>query len=101
MTIPDKPLALHYDPSNPTLGEIRLFNLKSGMTPADRVEALTMFLLEHSDWTPAEIHAIKSKELLDVGKQIGERLRADAVPLPNRPRSKVGRGSTKRKTANP
>lgn len=101
MTIPDKPLVLHYDASNPTLGELRLFNLQSGMSPADRIEALTVFLLEHSDWSPAEVYAIRSKEMLEVGQQIGDRLRADAVPLPNRPRSRVGRGLTKRKTANP
>ncbi len=96
MTVPGKPLVLRgIDPATLTLGELALFNLSGHMTATDRVDAMTVFLIEHSDWTKAEVYAIQSGEMKEIAAQVGEKLRGGAVPLAKAPRSRVGRGKRK------
>ena len=76
MAIPDKPLEVTIDPDELTLDEVALFE-PSGFT----VTGFMQFLAEHTNWTREEIGKIKVREMKEVADQLGEKIKAESVPL--------------------
>jgi hypothetical protein len=92
MTVPESKLTLHLDPRHMTLGEVVLFS-------PDGFDALRLskFLVKHGNWTAAEIDEIEVGELEEVSAQIVDQLKAVSLPLASEPRSKSGRGSSRKR----
>jgi len=78
MTIPDKPLTVTADLSNLTLGELRVFS-KKGFDLFDFIQ----FLIDHTTWSEEEICEITVGEMEQIAVQLGEALKAKAIPLPS------------------
>lgn len=94
MTIPDKPLTVKVEANDLTLDEVCLFQ-PGGF----EIIAFRTFLRERTNWTHAEVGALKVGELQEVAEHLRDALRSTAVPKARSPRSKRGRGSTR--TARP
>lgn len=91
MTVPEAKLVLKIDVADLTLGEAALFD--GQISPS----GLRSFLINHSNWSAAEVNAVKIGELDAVATQINEQLGAAAVPLASEPRSKNGHGSKRKR----
>jgi hypothetical protein len=82
MAIPNKPLVITGEDGQPFdfeelyLEESALFE-PNGFSRRGVVK----FLQGHSNWTRAEIARIKEKELLEVWKQLTDKVNAATVPL--------------------
>ena len=76
MPIPDRPLEFTFDPNEMTLDELCLFE-PDGFSAV----SFRQFLRDHTNWTKAEIGALKVAELKDVAEQIAAKLKESAVPL--------------------
>lgn len=76
MAIPEKPLEVNAEIKDLTLGEVSLFN-KDGFDTYRFVR----FLIERTNWTVDEVHAITVGELEQVARQLGEAVQRRAVPL--------------------
>lgn len=78
MTIPERALVVTVDPKDMTLDEMVLFSVK-GFDIYD----FRQWLIDNTEWTAEEIGKIKLRELEQVAIQIGEAVKAKAVPLAN------------------
>ena len=77
-----KPLEVrNLDPDEMTLDEMCLFD-GEGFTAT----GFRQFLLDHTNWTRAEVGILKVTQQLDVAKQMGEKMQAAAVPFVSAPR---------------
>jgi hypothetical protein len=93
MTIPDRPLELDSETVKINLGDLDIFDQELADTaPVEYVLGVRRFLLRHStSWTRAEIREIDVGELKDLGPQIAEATRRQAVPLASSAGSRTGR----------
>ena len=78
MAIPEKPLEVTADIQQMTIGELKIFS-KKGFDFFD----FRQFMIDHTNWTEAEIDSITLAEMEAVAMQLGEALKAKAVPLPS------------------
>ena len=95
MTIPEKALVLeNFDLNALTLDEMALFDQDN--VGIGTLNKLRLFLIQHGNWTAAEVGAVTVGELGQVGAQLTEAIRSAAVPLASSTSSKTGRGSTRK-----
>jgi len=92
MTIPTRPLVVNLDPTALTLGELVLFN-PGTLNGIEIAIGVRQFLIDHTEWTVAEINAIQIAELEQVALQLTERFKEVAVPKGKKPVSRIGRAS--------
>ena len=78
MAIPDKALEVTADLNKLTVGDLKVFSRK-GFDFYD----FRQFLIDHTNWMEDEIDTITLEELTNVAEQLGEALKAKAVPLPS------------------
>ena len=79
-----KPLKVMVNVQDMTLDELCLFD-SEGFTPF----AFRSFLINHTNWSKAEIGLVKVGELEDVAKQLADGMKT-VVPLPSKPLSATG-----------
>lgn len=71
-----KPLDVNLNPDEITLDEMCLFD-GEGFTAS----GFRAFLINHTNWTKAEIGKLTVKDLKEVVTQMGAKLQAQSVPL--------------------
>lgn len=77
MAIPDNPLVIKdYDPEELTLDEIECL-----ISNTFDLVAFKKFLLNHSNWSRAQIGSIKKKEAAEVRSQLVAKLQEAQAPL--------------------
>ena len=76
MAIPDRPLIFNFEPNDMTLDELCLFD-PAGFSSI----AFRQFLIDHTNWTRAEIGRVKVSELKEVAEQLAAKFKEAAIPL--------------------
>lgn len=86
MAIPSKPLELTVTLNKLTLKEATIFD-PTGFS----LVRFRLFLIDHTNWSEAEIDEIEVGELKDIADQLSAAFKESAVPLANSPKSKTTR----------
>lgn len=84
MSVPDRTLEISLDVKQVKLKELRIFS-ETGLQKALLDGRFSEFLGEHSNWTADEVDNLTIEELEQVAQTIGEKLRANFVPLAKPP----------------